>query len=667
MEMVSRLPRLGTITREGSPLTLSCSSSSPWFFCLWHSPIGGKQCAIQEDQVTSVCGEGGERTLHSASHSSCSLSIARVSREDHGNWMCLLNDITEFDTVKERVKVEVGVEAVGVWGAVEGLEGGVLSLVEGEEREVVCEGRQGYPAPSFLWDSHKPDISERERRGKSEERDGSEVKEVAERSVELELFNGEEEEAIPLNTTSKVTLLQSGGHLYHGQQSLRYVGRLQDHGTNLTCTVVQLDHLGTVLYSSTISLQLEVSELVIYSQGSGVLEERIGIISGIILAVIFIILIFILTALLLTKKRKKVPKYESVNGEKGSDEMLAPIWRPAGRRTNVAVVSTERQFDSHYLEEHLDLDLKEQQRMSTNNKTNGYARIPTHEAALVDHCRCGNGGERDLLNTSLESGGSGCGSGGSGENSGGGGNSLSRPTTRTTKTISSASDSSRSSILTTDRSLREGGEVYTYVNFQPEILNCELARQGSELSPTSFQFSPNIDKFSSPTDTERHHLSDQAGSRPSSRLHETHFGSSVNSIPCTVVHSPMEVSSLISPDQLHLTPISTIDGRTAPGHERGRRSVAGEDNDGGRPLNGDGGRPVDGGVRPLDGGVRHIQLASTRLFPLGPNAPIDRMPHVQFRPNGTIFDCELGCFIPLAEYQRRRSKESLASVKEEKE
>ena len=115
--------------------------------------------------------------------------------------------------VKERVKVEVGVEAVGGWGAVEGLEGGVLSLVEGEEREVVCEGRQGYPAPSFLWDSHKPDlISEgRRRRGKGlseegERRDGSEVKEVAERSVELELFNGEEEEAIPLNTTSKVRI-----------------------------------------------------------------------------------------------------------------------------------------------------------------------------------------------------------------------------------------------------------------------------------------------------------------------------------------------------------------------------------------------------------------------------------------------------------------------------
>ena len=158
------------------------------------------------------------------------------------------------------------------------------------------------------------------------------------------------------------------------------------------------------------------------------------------------------------------------------------------------------------------------------------------------------------------------------------------------------------------------------------------------------------------------------------RLHETHFGSSVNSIPCTVVHSPMEVSSL-SPQQLNLTPIATIDGRTATegGRERVRRSV------------GDTEGSVNGGGHHIDGGARHIQLAKTRLFPLGPAAPIDRMPHVQFRshplitsssflidlllfrPNGTIFDCELGCFIPLEEYQKRRSKESLASVKEEME
>ena len=52
--------------------------------------------------------------------------------------------------------------------------------------------------------------------------------------------------------------------------------------------------------------------------------------------------------------------------------------------SQVAVVSAERQFDSHYLEEHLDLDLKEQQMVVTNK--NGYARIPTHET--VDQCRC---------------------------------------------------------------------------------------------------------------------------------------------------------------------------------------------------------------------------------------------------------------------------------------
>ena len=56
-----------------------------------------------------------------------------------------------------------------------------------------------------------------------------------------------------------------------------------------------------------------------------------------------------------------------------------------------------------------------------------------------------------------------------------------RPATRTTKTISSASDSLRSSILPNEppilpneRILRENGDMYTYVNFQPEIPDCEL-------------------------------------------------------------------------------------------------------------------------------------------------------------------------------------------------
>ena len=40
-----------------------------------------------------------QQSVNVKDNNCCSLSIARVSRADHGQWMCLLNDITEFDTV----------------------------------------------------------------------------------------------------------------------------------------------------------------------------------------------------------------------------------------------------------------------------------------------------------------------------------------------------------------------------------------------------------------------------------------------------------------------------------------------------------------------------------------------------------------------------------------
>ena len=55
-------------TRTGTSQTLSPAchiSSNAWQHTRIHKGI------ISKSQVTSVCGEGGERTLHSASHSSC--------------------------------------------------------------------------------------------------------------------------------------------------------------------------------------------------------------------------------------------------------------------------------------------------------------------------------------------------------------------------------------------------------------------------------------------------------------------------------------------------------------------------------------------------------------------------------------------------------------------
>ena len=99
------LPR--TIIPEGSKLTISCSSSTPWFFCLFHSPMGDKQCAIQESEVSSVCSQLGSTILSmSGERSTCSLHIARVTRHMHGGWMCLLNEISQFDSVKTMVNVE---------------------------------------------------------------------------------------------------------------------------------------------------------------------------------------------------------------------------------------------------------------------------------------------------------------------------------------------------------------------------------------------------------------------------------------------------------------------------------------------------------------------------------------------------------------------------------
>ena len=47
-------------------------------------------------------------------------------------------------------------QALGGGGTDSELRGAVLSLVDGEQRELLCEGRGGYPAPSFMWGAASP-------------------------------------------------------------------------------------------------------------------------------------------------------------------------------------------------------------------------------------------------------------------------------------------------------------------------------------------------------------------------------------------------------------------------------------------------------------------------------------------------------------------------------
>ena len=141
---------------------------------------------------------------------------------------------------------------------------------------------------------------------------------------------------------------------------------------------------------------------------------------------------------------------------------------------------------------------------------------------------------------------------------------LSRPTTRTTKSISDTSESSRSSIVL-DKPV-----IPSYISFQSDI--SDHVREA-----TDHVYSPDVtidsDKiFSDPGD---HTLSCDDSDR-SSRLHETHFGDSLSDIPRTVIHSP-------------------------PGQEN----------------------------------MFANSLPGTGI---------------------TIFDCELGCFISVEEYQRRQNE-----------
>ena len=189
---------------------------------------------------------------------------------------------------------------------------------------------------------------------------------------------------------------------------------MSDNGKNISCTVVQLHSDGrTILFSSTIHIQLRVMTPVVLSS---TLPGKIGIISGILLAIIFIVIIFIIISLVIVRRRKKgQPKYSKYDpvDNKNKDEILNPIWRSKARQ--LAAVSQESSFEKNY---------SERQRTFGLCSSNGYNLVgdkdrDSDRSSLIlyqeDHPEITPG------------------------------DSLSRPTTRTTKTISSASSSTCSS------------------------------------------------------------------------------------------------------------------------------------------------------------------------------------------------------------------------------
>ena len=297
----------------GSNTTLTCATDSPWFFCLWNSPHNDRHCAIQESTPVSVCSSREEGLQLSGTPHSCTLHVAHASpAHHHGDWLCLLNDIRDFETVRGRVRLDVATPAQVSWqlqsplaftrAEDEDSKTIVLSLMEGERANISCLARDALPAPSFAW---------------------AESGQALDADVRI-LFGGRE--ADDEGELSRDTL----------SSLLEYTARLNHSGSNITCTVEQYHpDDGHLMYSTTILLQLDIAPLVL-PLGRAV-SDQIGILSGILLAILLVVLLCTLLMVVMIRrdrrrrlKQKKQQKQYDEHNKMEDAESLAPIWRPRG-------------------------------------------------------------------------------------------------------------------------------------------------------------------------------------------------------------------------------------------------------------------------------------------------------------------------------------------------
>ena len=99
------------LIKEGESANMSCTSDQAWFFCLWRHPAGTKKCSLREDgQFKSVCQGLKNMSVHGAGHT-CQLDMKNITVDDHGVYMCLLNQAELFHTDRAYVAVEVATPA----------------------------------------------------------------------------------------------------------------------------------------------------------------------------------------------------------------------------------------------------------------------------------------------------------------------------------------------------------------------------------------------------------------------------------------------------------------------------------------------------------------------------------------------------------------------------
>ncbi|CAB4066914.1 unnamed protein product [Lepeophtheirus salmonis] len=283
IRVVGSSPPDGTIVKRGYDIRLS---------------YGNKQCAIQESSPRSVCSPD-KRVVLQGGANFCELHLKNSSAiDDYGSWMCTVSDAETFESVKHYINLEIAVPAIVEFDPTFG-EDRVLTITENEQQSINCKASKAHPTPILTWEG---------------------------------------DESLSLDTNADPLIFRDEAtHSSEVQHTSVYKAKLEDNNRIITCVATQLDHDGrTVLYETSATLKLNVEKIILPVDYA--LHQRIGIISGVLLSIIFILLLIVCLIIFLCRKRRRRDTPNNKRSRASSSQLsiatsgdlsppsLKPIW-----------------------------------------------------------------------------------------------------------------------------------------------------------------------------------------------------------------------------------------------------------------------------------------------------------------------------------------------------
>ena len=165
-----------------------------------------------------------------------------------------------------------------------------------------------------------------------------------------------------LDTLNKLLVFRNEtSHTSQVRHTVTYTANLTDDGHKITCFSTQLDRDGrTILYESSVEVKLRVLKIILPVDNA--FTQKIGIISGVLLAIILLILCCVFVVFALCKKRQKRrsrPPSSQATDDTSPDSTtsIKPIWttldgtnghRTASQRSNNIMLQQEERFADYF-------------------------------------------------------------------------------------------------------------------------------------------------------------------------------------------------------------------------------------------------------------------------------------------------------------------------------